>query len=152
LHQVDTSSREISVRDERENQPPTQGSAVWQRQIGLISGGEFGTTLGMILTDTMQGMLTWSHWEQIASSPAAVFQYSVPGGASHFELLSTLQREAAVEGFAQPSGGRGVAGIGVRQNNKPSRTSMIRTRPPTTDRSGSILTPAPSSASPWKRI
>ena len=152
LHQVDTSSREISVRDERENQPPTQGSAVWQRQIGLISGGEFGTTLGMILTDTLQGKLTWSHWEQIASSPAAVFQYSVPGDASHFELLSTLQREATIEGFAEPSGNRGVAGIGVRQNNNPSRASIIRTRPPTTDRSGSLPTPELSFASPLKRI
>jgi hypothetical protein len=129
LHRVDTSSREISVRDERENQPPTQGSAVWERQIGLISGGEFGTTLGMILTDTMQGRLTWSHWEQIGNAPAAVFQYVVPRSASHFELISTLQREAAVEGFAAQSGSRGIASIGVRPNNDPARTSIVRVRP-----------------------
>jgi hypothetical protein len=129
LHRVDTSSREISVRDERENQPPTQGSAVWERQIGLISGGEFGTTLGMILTDTFQGRVTWSHWEQIAHAPAAVFRYEVPRTASHFELISTLQREAAVEGFAAPSGPRGIASIGVRPNNDPARTSIVRVRP-----------------------
>ena len=45
LHLVDTSSREISVRDERDSLP----SAVWQEQPGLISKGEFGSTLGMIL-------------------------------------------------------------------------------------------------------
>jgi hypothetical protein len=129
MHRVDTSSREISVRDERENQPPTQGSAVWERQIGLISGGEFGTTLGMILTDTLQGRMTWSHWEQIGNGPAAVFQYEVPRPASHFELISTLQRTAAVEGFAAPSGPRGIASIGVRPNNDPSRTSVIHVRP-----------------------
>ena len=48
LHLVDTSSREISVRDERGSLP----SAVWQEQSGLISKGEFGSTLGMILADT----------------------------------------------------------------------------------------------------
>jgi hypothetical protein len=130
LHRVDTSSREISVRDERENQPPTQGSAVWAQQIGLISGGEFGTTLGMILTDTLQGKISWGHWEQTDAGQAAVFQYEVPSAASHFELISTLQRQAAIEGFATPSGERGVAGIGVRPNTDPSRTSIVRTRPP----------------------
>ena len=129
LHLVDTTSREISVRDERENQPPTQGSAVWERQIGLISGGEFGTTLGMILTDTLQGSVTWSHWEQIGATHAAVFQYSVPNSASHFELISTLQREAPLEGFASPGGGRGTASIGMRPNNDPARTTTITTRP-----------------------
>ena len=129
MHLVDTSSREISVRDERENQPPTQGSAVWQQQLGLISGGEFGTTLGMILTDTIQGRIDWSHWEDVAATPVAVFRYSVPSSASHFELISTLQREAAVEGFAAPSGSRGIASIETRPNTNPSRTSIIRIRP-----------------------
>ena len=129
LHRVDTSSREISVRDERENQPPTQGSAVWAQQIGLISGGEFGTTLGMILTDTLQGKVEWSHWEQTDAGQVAVFRYEVPSAASHFELISTLQRQAAIEGFATPTGSRGVAGIGVRPNTDPSRTSIIRIRP-----------------------
>jgi|SRR5271168_46105 len=52
LHLVGTSSGEISVRNERENQPATQGSAVWRANMGLTSGGEFGNTLGMILADT----------------------------------------------------------------------------------------------------
>jgi len=129
MHLVDTSSREISVRDERENQPPTQGSAVWQQQLGLISGGEFGTTLGMILTDTIQGRIDWSHWEDGAATPVAVFRYTVPSTASHFELISSLQREAAVEGFAVPSGGRGIASIETRTNADPSRISILHMRP-----------------------
>lgn len=129
LHRVDTTSREISVRDERENQPPTQGSAVWEQQIGLISGGEFGTTLGMIMTDTIQGKVTWSHWEQSAQGQTAVLRYSVPGSVSHFELIGTLQRQAAVVGFAAPGGSRGIASIGVRPNNDPSRASIIHVRP-----------------------
>ena len=74
LHLVDTSSREISVRDERGSLP----SAVWQEQSGLISKGEFGSTLGMILSDTAKGKVTWSHWERIAGDPAAVFHIRYP--------------------------------------------------------------------------
>lgn len=129
LHRVDTSSQEISVSDERENQPPTQGTAVWERQIGLVSGGEFGTTLGMVMADSLNGSVLWSHWEQIDSKQAAVFQYAVPRPASHFELISTLQRESAIEGFATPSGTRGVAGIGARLNTDPSRTSILHVKP-----------------------
>jgi VWFA-related protein len=130
LHPVDTSSREISVRDERENQPPTQGSAVWQQQIGLISGGEFGTTLGMILADSARGQITWSHWEQTAAGLAAVFQYSVPKSASHFEIISSLQRQAAIEGLATPTNGsRGISGIGARPNNNPARISLTTAKP-----------------------
>jgi len=130
LHRVDTSSGEISVRDGRENQPPTQGSAVWQQQIGLISGGEFGTTLGMILADTARGQISWSHWERTAAGLVAVFQYSVPKSASHFEIISSLQRQAAIEGIATSTGGsRGISGIGARPNNNPSRTSMTTSRP-----------------------
>jgi hypothetical protein len=130
LHRVDTTSREISVRDERENQPPTQGSAVWQQQIGLISGGEFGTTLGMILTDTLQGKVSWSHWEQVGPRTQAVFNYSVPATASHFELIGTLQRQANLEGRPTSTGSsRGTMGIGVQQNNDPSRVSLVHVRP-----------------------
>jgi len=130
LHRVDTTTREISVRDERENQPPTQGAAVWQKQIGLISGGEFGNTLGMIWTDTQQGSVSWSHWEQAGARAEAVFHYSVPAQASHFELIGTFERQAAVEGHATSTGGaRGTMGIGVQQNYDPSRIAMVSVRP-----------------------
>ena len=130
LHLVDTSSREISVRDERENQPPTQSSAVWQAQIGLISGGEFGTTLGMIMADTSQGKVAWSHWEQTATGTAAVFEYSVPKSASHFEVIGSFQRQAPLEGVSTPSGRRGTAGIGVRASGLGStNTSIVRAIP-----------------------
>jgi VWFA-related protein len=90
LHVIDTSSGEISVRNERENQPATQGSAVWQANVGLISGGEFGNTLGMILADTANGDIRWNHWEESAKGRVAVFSYEVPASASHYEVLNAV--------------------------------------------------------------
>jgi len=129
LHLVGTSSAEISVSREREDQPPTQGSAVWQSKVGLLSGGEFGTTLGMILTDAAKDKITWSHWERTSAQMLAVFQYSVPASTSHFELISSYQRAASVEGVRESTNGRGVAGIGVRPNVSSSNMEVIRSKP-----------------------
>lgn len=131
LHLVDSSSREISIRDERENQPPAQSSAVWQAQIGLISGGEFGTTLGMIMADTLQGKMIWSHWEQTSTGLAAVFQYWVPKSASHYEVIGSIQRQAALEGHPMSGGGsRGVSSIGILPSGVGStNVSIVRAVP-----------------------
>jgi len=129
LHLVGTSSAEISVSREREDEPPAQGSAVWQSKIGLLSGGEFGTTLGMILADTAKGEISWNHWEGTPSQLIAVFRYSVPASASHFELIGTFQREASVEGVRGPANDRGIAGIGVRPNVSSSNIEAVRTHP-----------------------
>jgi hypothetical protein len=123
LHLVDTSSREISVRDERDSLP----SAVWQEQSGLISQGEFGSTLGMILADTAKGKVTWSHWEQIAGDPTAVFQYSVPRSASDYEVIGYQQ--PAGEEYANLTGRQGFAGIGTRPSSHSSNISPTITKP-----------------------
>lgn len=123
LHLVDTSSREISIRDERDSVP----SAVWQQQSGLISNGEFGSTLGMILADTAKGKVTWSHWEQIAGAPAAVFQYSVPRSASDYVVIG-YQQPSGVE-YANLTGHRGYAGIGPRPSSPSSTISPTITKP-----------------------
>jgi hypothetical protein len=123
LHLVDTSIREISVWDERGSLP----SAVWQEQSGLISKGEFGSTLGMILADTVKGKVTWSHWEQIAGDPAAVFHYSVPKSASSYEVIGYQQPTA--EEYANLKGGHGVAGIGTQLSSHSSNIKPTITRP-----------------------
>jgi VWFA-related protein len=128
LHLIGTSSGEISVRNERENQPATKGSAVWQANMGLISGGEFGNTLGMILADTAKGSISWSHWDESAKGRVAVFRYDVPASASHYEVLSALRREETIEGFDSPQGGsRGMSVIGTNPNANPSR--IVYTKP-----------------------
>jgi hypothetical protein len=122
LHLVDTSSREISVRDERGSLP----SAVWQEQSGLISKGEFGSTLGMILAKTAKGKVTWGHWEQIAGDPAAVFHYSVPKSASSYEVIGY---QPTAEEYANLKGGHGVAGIGPHLSSHSSDITPTITRP-----------------------
>ncbi len=129
LHLVDTSSREISVYQETANRSAMVASALWQKQIGLTSGGEFASTLGMILTDTLRGKVTWSHWEQIAKGQAAAFHYSVPRSASHFEIIGSLQRQAAPEGAPAQIGNSTVSGIGVRPSAKSSNSSTFLTTP-----------------------
>jgi hypothetical protein len=129
LHLVGTSSREISVYEETANRSATVASARWQEQVGLTSGGEFASTLGMILTDTLKGKVTWSHWEQTATGQAAVFHYSVPRSASHFEVIGSLQRQAALEGSPAQVGNSRVSGIGVKPSANSSSSSTLRITP-----------------------
>ena len=91
LHLVGTSSREISVRNEREGQVK-HGTVVSQEQNGLSTWGEFGFLPALITTDTVKGKVTWSHWEQMTAGPAVVFHYAVPRSVSHYEIVGTLVR------------------------------------------------------------
>jgi VWFA-related protein len=128
VHLVNTSSREISVFEERTNESTTAASFK-QEQSGLISGGEFGSTLSMILTDTVKGKVNWSHWEQGAAGPVAVFHYSVPRSASHFEVIDSVPRQSSLEGTSTHGGGsRQVSGITVKSNGG-SNTATFLTRP-----------------------
>jgi VWFA-related protein len=128
LHLVNTSSREISIFEERTNQSTTARSTRWQEQSGLVSEGEFGSTLSMILTDTVNGKVTWSHWEQTSAGQIAVFHYSVPSSASHFEVISSMPRQTSLEGAATPMGGsQRVSGIEAKPTGG-SNTSTFVTR------------------------
>jgi VWFA-related protein len=129
LHLIGASSAEISANRERDDQPATQSSAVWQSKFGLVSGGEFGSTLGMILTEAAPADVKWSHWEKGAKGTLAVFRYSVPASASHFEIISSFQREASVAGTRSAPDGRGVSGIELRPNINSGNIEYVHTRP-----------------------
>ena len=130
LRLVSTSSREISIFDERTNQSTNASSANWQDQSGLVSGGEFGSTLSMILSDTVNGKVGWSHWEQSPTGQLAVFHYSVPSSASHFEVVNSLQRHTSLEGTARTSvGSRQGSGIETRPSGGGSNTSTFLSTP-----------------------
>jgi hypothetical protein len=54
---------------------------------GLITPDFFGSILGKVLMDAAQSTLGWSHWEEGASGPQAVFRYSVPVEKSHYQVI-----------------------------------------------------------------
>jgi hypothetical protein len=62
--------------------------------MGLTSIGEFGSALGVIISDASKGTLKWSHWEQTAAGPVAVFHYEVPPAASHYWVNYCCVRES----------------------------------------------------------
>jgi VWFA-related protein len=50
----------------------------------LITKGTFGPILSVVIGDASKGQLTWSHWEQGADGPLAVFHFAVPRDKSHY--------------------------------------------------------------------
>jgi hypothetical protein len=78
-----TSTVVVYYRDGKEvtrsdGRPPEYG--------GLVNRGVFGPILAMAMLDSAKGNLVWSHWEQSAMGPVAVYSYSVPKQDSHYEL------------------------------------------------------------------
>ena len=62
LHLIGSSKAEVSVRNEKENPSARTVAASSPAQGGLVTWGEFGSTLLIILSDSSQGKTTWSHW------------------------------------------------------------------------------------------
>jgi VWFA-related protein len=123
LHLVGTSKTEVSVRNE---QNPSTGptAAPSQTQGGLVTWGEFGSTLLIILSDSSHGRITWSHWEQTSSGQVAVFHYEVPKAVSHYEIVTPIER--VQPGFqSDPSAATG----GAIATAARSTTQWIRTKP-----------------------
>jgi hypothetical protein len=89
LHPAGTFSHHITYRNGLEvldRQPGSSGAKPKNEPspVGLTSFGEFGAGLGVILSDASKGILKWSHWEQSAAGPVAVYHYEVPTAASHY--------------------------------------------------------------------
>jgi VWFA-related protein len=83
LHIVGNSSRKVLYRDGQEMVDAASGKSGSAEQ-GLVSWGEFGPILSTVLQDAAQNKLAWSHWEQGANGPLAVFAYAVPDQKSHY--------------------------------------------------------------------
>ncbi len=124
LHLVGTSSREISVREDRETLSGAAASEARQVQpeSELTSWGEFGPMLTMILADTANGKVSWSHWEQISAGPVAVLNYSVPKAFSHYVVAGSTPQHAPVEDSRHSP-------IGLQQGLDVSRATRYRIRP-----------------------
>ncbi len=84
LHSVGNSSVTVSYRHGQE--AVDTGAAKDKKPWGLTTWGVFGPILGTVLEDAARSKLAWSHWEQGASGPMAVFSYSVPKEKSHYRV------------------------------------------------------------------
>ena len=124
LHLIGSSKAEVSVRNEKENPSTRTVAASSPAQGGLMTWGEFGSTLLIILSDSGQGKMAWSHWEKTASGVVAVFHYEVPKTASHYEIDTPLKQ-------VQPNGGsnRWARTGGMAATTASSTTAMVRTKP-----------------------
>lgn len=95
MHLIGSSNAEVSVRNERDNVATKSGSGSGTGPAhaagGLMTWGEFGSALLIILSDSAHGKTTWSRWEQTSSGLMAVFHYEVPKGASHYEIDTSVQ-------------------------------------------------------------
>jgi len=88
-----TASHQITFRDGKEITDPVPSepsaapaSSAAPAPTGMDSRGEFGPELVVILTDTANGTFAFHHWEKSPFGLAAVYHYSVPESASHYEV------------------------------------------------------------------
>ena len=80
-----------------------------QPTTGLVSWGEFGAILGTVLSDAARSKLAWSHWETGKNGLIAVFHYTVPREASHYELnyCCVWNQNETHTNYTQPTGANG---------------------------------------------
>lgn len=88
LHQVAKTGVTVLYRDGKEfiEAGADKDKKAHAPDQGLTTWGEFGPILGTVLIDAARSKLAWAHWELGAGGPQAVFQYSVPKEASHYDV------------------------------------------------------------------
>jgi VWFA-related protein len=125
LHQVGTSSATVLYRDGREVEDEAQKVKTTATH-GLTTSGEFGPILGIILLDAAQGKLAWSHWEQLAGGPEAVFSYEVQKEKSHYEVNYCCIANPGVTVAANVSPFRQIVGYRGEMTVDPATGTILR--------------------------
>ncbi len=87
LHWVGSLKMGVTYRERRETEDKRvriekKGNGVG----GLITAGEFGPVLSMVLADASKGKIEWTHWEKGNDGTMAVFHYQVPRGKSNYHV------------------------------------------------------------------
>jgi len=87
LHWVGSIQMEVTYRDRQEMEDKSvkvekKGNGVE----GLITTGEFGPILSIVLADAVKSKLTWTRWEKGSDGTLAVFHYQVPEDKSNYHV------------------------------------------------------------------
>jgi VWFA-related protein len=132
LHSIGSSKAEVSIRNEKESPLTRTGSASSPAQVGLTTWGEFGSALLIILSDSGEGKIVWSHWEKTAAGVVAVFHYEVPKTASHYEINTPVeQKHNAGSNRWASSGGMAATITTAMVHNKPGYQGSLWVNPAT---------------------
>jgi VWFA-related protein len=131
LHSIGSSKAEISVRNEKESPLTRTGSASSPAQVGLTTWGEFGSALLIILSDSGEGKIVWSHWENTATGVVAVFHYEVPKTASHYEINTPVEQKHTGSNRWASSGGMAATITTAMVHNKPGYQGSLWVDPAT---------------------
>lgn len=88
LHEIGISRTDVLYRNGREsvNAEGARRAGLPPLPPELSTIGEFGPILIVTLGDAAKGKVVWSHWEQGAAGPEAVFHYNVPEPASRYAV------------------------------------------------------------------
>jgi hypothetical protein len=86
-HWVGSLKVEVTYRNRQETEDKSvkaekKGNGVG----GLITAGEFGPILSIVLADALKSKLAWTHWEKASDETIAVFHYQVPEEKSNYHL------------------------------------------------------------------
>jgi hypothetical protein len=86
LHFESSAVATVTYRDGKEvtNKHWESAIAPSQLQNGLVTSGEFGPILMVVLSDALHGKIFWDSWQRSASGELAVFRYIVSKDKSHF--------------------------------------------------------------------
>jgi hypothetical protein len=86
VHFVGKSSLAVTYRDRKEvvDESATKALKSEGKIGGLVTSGEFGPILSMVVADALKGKITWARWEQGSSGKLAVFHYTVPDEKSNY--------------------------------------------------------------------
>jgi len=87
LHWVGSLTMQVTYRDRQEVEDKgakvrREGNGVG----GLMTTGEFGPILSIVLADALKGKITWARWEKGREGKLAVFHYQVPEDKSNYHV------------------------------------------------------------------
>ena len=133
LQLVSHSTVTVLYRDNRELVAKGKARDAYTKQ--MRTQGEFGPILATVVHDAAKGRVTWSHWEQGAAGPMAVYQYAIPKEQSHY-MVSYVE---VAHGSGNDPAYHGEIGVDPADGSILRLTAIADTRPDNPITSANLL-------------